>query len=264
MSDSNKLVSPRLAAIAVLAKAQELLAKSETLKKYQTENSPKPGVKYGSIETAQKPIERDYKEYEVKSGKSKDSSGPRVAKQISPSGNPKEEAEGNNQPDGMEPPYEFKDKVKGELAKQKAALGKAENPDKEADAKLGEKVEKDVEQHFKENKAAEAKEGHKLMAKSGSESKFKRCMEDVKENSPEVKSPAGVCVAEGVKPSQQKMESDKAFIPAALVGSAKLAKFMERKHAKRKAAESPEAVGHPAADAPAPRSTQAGQPEKKF
>lgn len=39
------------------------------------------------------------------------------------------------------------------------------NPDKEADAKLGEKVERDVEEHFKENKEAEEKEGHDLTVK---------------------------------------------------------------------------------------------------
>jgi hypothetical protein len=41
-------------------------------------------------------------------------------------------------------------------------IKKAENPDKEADAELGEKVEKDVEEHMLENKAAEKKEGHKI------------------------------------------------------------------------------------------------------
>jgi len=40
------------------------------------------------------------------------------------------------------------------------------NPDKEADARLGEEVEDAVERHFKENKEAEQKEGHKLMAKN--------------------------------------------------------------------------------------------------
>lgn len=45
----------------------------------------------------------------------------------------------------------------------KGNLPKAEkNPDEKADAALGEKVEHDVEQHFKENAAAERKEGHKI------------------------------------------------------------------------------------------------------
>jgi len=277
MSNNDKKFSAREAAQAVLAKAYQVLAKSETLKKYETANSPKAGVKYGKIETAQKPMERDYSEYEVKPGSSLDSAGPRLKRQISPSMNPKEEAEGNNKPDGMEPRYEFKDKVAKELAKEKAAhmdkgeklakgdwakihsklkregyseesadkidgaikakMGKAENPDKEADAKLGEKVEHDVEDHFKENKEAEAKEGHKLMVK------------------PDEKMPM----------KSEESEGEKTFVPAALVGSAKLAKFMERKHAKRKAAQgsesqAPAAVGEPASDAPAARSPE-GQPK---
>lgn len=325
MSDNNKTISAQEAAKLVLLKAYDMLSKSESLKKYQTENSPKAGVKYGAIEKDVKIADpKTFNNYEVKSGKSIDSTEPRIEKQVSPSKNPKEEAEGNNKPDGMEPRYEFKNKVAKELAKEKAAshhkpkdvtgnpgLGKAEslekgisqkgwqhnkdytkgvhrevshgksyageinqkanstfipnekesldlrtkkihqeqlkeikgmpkpkldkteNPDKDADAKLGEKVEKDVEEHFKENKSAEAKEGHKLMVKSD-------------ENMPP--------------------KEDKTFIPAALVGSAKLSKFMERKHAKRKAAQgmesqSPEAVGHEAPDAPAPGSTEAGQPD---
>jgi len=446
--DNKKLFTPREAAQAVLAKTYELLSKSETLNKYETENRKAPGVKYGKIEKDQKPIERDYPEYEVKSASFKDSSGKRLERQVSPSGNPKEEAEGNNNVDGMEPRYEFKDKVKGDLAKENAQhmvksqsgmhtvtykmhkaedkampkpdLGKAEtghekdaelvnnnykkerapnlkmpkhretkpklsheqmmnvswekhnlagnvhkehakkypesipeakaindkhkkaaemhhaystakasfpdydyeksnrvkkeatekakklhedlssmetsghkvghaiehkksesnicdlhksgehqmpkphashedmmkmpknaheekrdfhnsaeskedklpqNPDKEADAELGEKVEHDVEDHFKENQEAEAKEGHELMAK------------------PENKSES---------------ETEKSVIPR-LVLSAKLSKFMEHMHSKRKNAEaqSPQAVGHEATDAPAPRSTEAGQPIEK-
>lgn len=267
MSESKKTFTAREAAQAVLAKAKEILAKSEIMHKYETENRKAPGVKYGPIETNQKALERDYSEYEVKPGSFKDSTGKREEKQISPSKNPKEEAEGNNKPDGMEPRYEFKDKVKGELAKEKAAhmdkaeklakgdwkkihdklekegyskksadkidgsikakLGKGENPDKEEDAKLGEKVENDVEEHFKQNKEAEAKEGHELM----------------------------------VKPENK---SESAVIPR-LVVSAKLSKFCEHMHSKRKNAEaqSSEAVGNEAQGAPAPRSTEAGQPEMK-
>jgi len=226
MAENNKTVSARDAILAVLAKAKQVLETSDLVKsEYKTENSPKPGVKYGKIETAQKATERDYKEYEVKSGGSKDSTGPRVAKQISPSGNPKEEAEGNNKPDGMEPHYEFKDKVAGELAKEKKALGKAENPDKEQDAALGEKVENDVEEHFKENAGAERQEGHSMA-------------------NPEDK-------------------TDKATTIPRLILSAKLSKFMEFRHAKKKAQESAAAVGSPAASAPAPRSTQDSQPDTK-
>jgi hypothetical protein len=269
---NEKKITAREAAQKVLSKVHEILAKSETLQKYQTENSPKLGVKYGSIEKDQKPVERDYSDYEVKSGKSLSSDQKREKKQISPSKNPKEEAEGNNKPDGSEPEYEFKDKIAANNAKEKKLrqLDKAEkNPDKEADARLGEKVEKDVEQHFKENKEAEAKEGHKLMVKSDGKTKHDRCVEHVEENSPEVSNPHAVCSSVGVpRGKSEEMEGEKAFIPAALVGSAKLAKFMERKHAKRKAAQgresqASEAVGHEAKDAPAPRSNLTGEPEER-
>lgn len=316
MSDK-KLYTAREAAQAVLAKAKTILeesslAKSEKLKKdgqtlgqaigfpgsgtpttavaksltkYETENSPKAGTKYGKIEKDQKPTERDYKEYEVKPGNSKDSSGPRLKEQVSPSGNPKEAAEGNNKPDGMEPEFEFKDKVAKELAKEKAShmiksqsgmhtvmyqsmeksedlakgdwnkihakleregyskksadkidgsikakLGKNENPDEKEDAALGEKVEHDVEEHVQENEAAERQEGNP-MAKPG---------------------------------DKMEGQTERASIPMC-IGSAKLSKFMEYKHSKRKnaQAQSPEAVGNPATDAPPARSTQAGQPDPK-
>lgn len=259
------------------------MPKSE-MKKYETENNPKPGVKYGKIEKDQKALERDYKEYEVKKPSFKDSDGPRLKEQVSPSQNPKEEAEGNNKPDGMEPEYEFKDKVSKELAKEKAShmvksqsgmhtvvyqsmekseklekgdwkkihdklkregyseesankidgsikakLGKGENPDEKADAQLGEKVEHDVEEHMQENAAAEQKEGHP-MAKPGDKT-------------------------EG--------QTESNVIPR-LIGSAKLSKFMEHMHSKRKAAQgaqsqAPAAVGNGAANAPMAGSTQAGK-----
>ena len=343
------------------------MPKSE-MKKYETENRKAPGVKYGKIEKDVKPIERDYNEYEVKPGSSKDSDGPRLKEQTSPSQNPKEEAEGNNKPDGMEPEFEFKDKVAKELAKEKAShmvksqsgmhtvvyksaafeksedqtndlnkaetghekginsskqflsppmkglkpgessagrnvklggsannlaahqihqqtlgemkqmsgkdrsgmgkteswkkseklekgdwkkihdklkregyseesankidgsikakLGKNENPDKEADAELGEKVEHDVEEHMQENAAAEREEGHS-MAKPG----------DKMEN-----------------------PTESAVIPR-LIGSAKLSKFMEYRHAKKKAQMAQQAAGQQAQGAPAQGSTQAGQPD---
>jgi hypothetical protein len=47
------------------------------------------------------------------------------------------------------------------------ALGE-KNPDEKADAKLGEKVEHDVEDHMRANKDAEKKEGHKIMFKDES------------------------------------------------------------------------------------------------
>jgi hypothetical protein len=114
----------------------------------------------------------------------------------------------------------------------KAKLGKNENPDEKQDAELGEKVEHDVEEHMKENAAAEAQEGHELMAKPG---------------------------------DKVGGQSEQASIPR-LILSAKLSKFMEHKHSKRKAAQgaqsqAPAAVGHEASNAPQPASTQAGQPD---
>lgn len=52
----------------------------------------------------------------------------------------------------------------------------------------------------------EASRGKKLPehVKKANESKHDRCVEHVKENSPEVKNPHAVCVAEGVKPSKWK------------------------------------------------------------
>ena len=47
-------------------------------------------------------------------------------------------------------------------------FGKAEeNPDKEADAELGEKIEEAVEEHMKENEEAEKEEGHKIRFEKG-------------------------------------------------------------------------------------------------
>ncbi len=266
---SKKEYTAREAAQAVLKATHEMLQKSEKLAKYMTDMKAAPSK---AKDLPCKAQERDFNEYNVKSGSSKDSSGPRLASQIAPTDNPKEQAEGNNKPDGMEPRYEFKDKVAAELAKENAAakgapkdkngnpgLGKAEqlakgdwakihsklkregyseesadkidgaikaklgksaeNPDKDADAQLGEKVEHDVEDHVKENEAAEAQEGNS-MAKPG-----------------------------------EKVEAAISAIPR-LILSAKLSKFMEHMHSKRKNAEAqaPAAVGHDAANAPAPGS----------
>lgn len=49
---------------------------------------------------------------------------------------------------------------------KKSKLVKAENPDEKQDAKLGEAVEHLCEEHMVENKDAERKEGHKLVAKA--------------------------------------------------------------------------------------------------
>lgn len=107
----------------------------------------------------------------------------------------------------------------GKKAFQEAAaaghkMGKAENPDKDEDAKLGEKVEHDVEDHMLENKDAEKQEGHKIFkcetcgSMYKAETKHDRCVEHVKENSPGVSDPHAVCVAEGVKPSKWKKSEE--------------------------------------------------------
>jgi hypothetical protein len=267
------------------------MPKSE-MKKYETENKKAPSK---AKELPAKDLERDFKNFEVqKESPDSSSDDKREAKQVSPSQNPKEEAEGNNKPGGMEPEFEFKDKVAKELAKEKsshmvksqsgmhtvcyqtapiqksegeatdlkkaeskhdrcvkdvernspevknphavcvaegvkpAKWGKAEaNPDEKEDAELGEQVEKDVEQHFKENAAAEEQEGHELMAKPGDK-------------------------VEG--------QTESNVIPRLIV-SAKLSKFMEYRHAKKKAQMAQQAAGHEAQGAPQPASTQAGQPD---
>lgn len=66
-------------------------------------------------------------------------------------------------------------------SKIKPNLPKAEaNPDKEADAKVGEKVEEIVEEHMLENKDAEQKEGHKIVEK-GESMDSKKLLETAKE-----------------------------------------------------------------------------------
>jgi hypothetical protein len=334
---SDKKYTPREAALAVLAKAQELfnnseLAKAEKLKKdsgqtlgaaigfpgaaptapmpspspaskseikkYESENKKKPSSPDYSKEVGKKEG-RDFNDYEVKSGKKTSKDEKRQAKQVSPSKNPKEEAEGNNEPYGTEPKNEF---------------AKAENPDKKEDAELGEDVEHLVEDHFEENKEDEKKEGHKLMTKSCpncgtmhksedfaslcgeleemkksekmdkhglspeeirakmkhpgksaeikpmekhglSPAQIKEKMassagkahypketgkaeaEHVKENSPDISNPdaarSSVGIPRGAK--SEDISKPNVFIPAKAIGSAKLSKFMERKHAKRKA-----------------------------
>lgn len=268
------------------------MPKSE-MKKYETENKKEPSK---AKELPSKELERDFKNFEVqKESPNSSKDDKRQEKQVSPSGNPKESGEGNNKPDGMEPEFEFKNKVAKELAKEKAShmvksqsgmhtvmyqtatiqksekeendlkkaeplekgdwkkihdklkregyseesankidgsikakLGKNENPDKDADAQLGEKVEHDVEQHVQENEAAEAQEGNS-MAKPG---------------------------------DKMEGQTERASIPMC-IGSAKLSKFMEYKHSKRKnaQAQAPAAVGQPAANAPQPGSTQTSNPD---
>ena len=144
----SKVYSAKDTALAVLKKAEELL-KTSGLVKYETENSKKLDKK--PFDAHQKDADRADKSFKVQPQSKKSSSDEtRLAEQVRPGSNPKEKAEGNNEPYGKEPKN----------------LGKAENPDKEADAKLGEKVEHDVEEHMLENKAAEEKEGHKIFDKS--------------------------------------------------------------------------------------------------
>lgn len=331
---ADKLYGPREAALAVLEKAKELLANSELskseklkkdgntlgsvigypgaaqtapvnkkeLKKYETENKKEPS---DPPKDKSKGLERDYEDYEVKSGKSKSSDSKRQEKQKSPSKNPKEEAEGNNKPYGSEPKDEFKKHEcphcgkmhKSEeftelcsdlnsLAKENfESLEKSEKAKKLADkvesgkeglkealhdANKPKKVLKELRNMDKHGLSAEeikARLKKAEMEKHGlspeeikakmkkAESKHDRCVEHVKENSPEVKNPHAVCVAEGVKPAKwgkEEMANPSVFVPAKIVGSAKLSKFMERMHAKRKAraaqgeeSQSPEAVGKP-------------------
>jgi hypothetical protein len=101
----------------------------------------------------------------------------------------------------------------GKQAFQNAAaknkkMKKAKNPDEKEDAKLGEKIEQDVEQHMKRNKAAEKKEGHKIMKseelskkqgvpKGANVATHERCVQDVKDQGKSKSSAFAICNAAG-------------------------------------------------------------------
>lgn len=116
---------------------------------------------------------------------------------------------------------------KAEECLKKSALLKKE---KDATPPDGVKAQVAPEKNPKENKEKEgthptgtADVEDKRLKKAEKESKHDRCVEHVKENSPEVKNPHAVCVAEGVKPEAWKKSE----------GVANLAKFMEDVKSKR-------------------------------
>lgn len=209
---SNKVYSAQEAALAVLKKTEELLKSSSFLSKYETENSKKLGHKLSSIK--QKDAEKEDKAYEVEKESAKTSAKERVREQIAPDKNPKEEAEGNNKPDGMEPRYEFKDKVKKELEKEdKDHMDKAEKgayPKKLASKNIKEEMKRDWPGGKKQAVAVGISE-----ARAGKD----------------------------VSKASEDVHHAEAFTPIKHHVSAKLAKFMEWKHARNKAASVDKAEG---------------------
>ncbi len=120
----SKVFSAKEAAIAVLKKTEELLKKSEVLAKYEPENHK--SLKHPEISgRSAKDASSADKSFKVvkQNDKAPDA---RLGKTPMPGANPKEEAEGNNKPDGMEPRYEFKDKVKKEISKENKEFEKSE------------------------------------------------------------------------------------------------------------------------------------------
>lgn len=263
---SEKLFTARQATLAVLNKVETLLKNSD-LTKYETSNSSKLGYKLP--ETGKKEI---YPQSEDK----KFNGQAHVEHQKAPGNNPKEKAEGNN-PDRDALPkdlgkseqlakkyYGFKaveEKAKesgasnpaavaasagrkkyGKEAFQHAAakgkkMGKAENPDKDADAELGEKVENDVEQHMEENKEAEQQEGHK-MAKDGKSYPQNLASKNIEAHMKhKERHPGGAKQAEAIGIEQARHgehEMDKHSLSADQIkGHLKLAKFMGRMEHKR-------------------------------
>ncbi len=85
--DQDKKYTAKEVALAVLKKAGEMLTKSESLKKYATENSKKIGYKLSEEGKGEKPQERDWDAFEVKAGKAK-VSDPRLAPQKAPQDDP--------------------------------------------------------------------------------------------------------------------------------------------------------------------------------
>jgi hypothetical protein len=209
---SEKLFTPRQATLAVLNKVEELLKNSE-LVKYETSNSKKLGYKLP---------EAGKKEIYPQSEDKKFNGQAHIDHQKAPGNNPKEKAEGNNP-------------SRDALPKD---LGKSENPDKEADAKLGEKVEHDVERHMIENKDAEQKEGHKIM-----KDEKKNYPKDLASKNIEAhmkhkeEHPGGAKQAEAIGIEQARHgehEMDKhGLSPSEIKGHLKLAKFMGRMEFKK-------------------------------
>jgi len=87
--NQDKKYTAKEVALTVLKKVGEMLTKSESLKKYATENSKKIGYKLSEEGKAEKPQERDWDAFEVKAGKAK-VSDPRLAPQKAPQDDPKQ------------------------------------------------------------------------------------------------------------------------------------------------------------------------------
>lgn len=122
MADEKKYTAQE-AAFAVLAKAGELLAKSDLIKAEDSRKENEIGTKFVKAENQEKPsnpmkpkieekpIERDNQDFETKPGHAPENDH-RQAPQQAPSANPKEQAEGNNPPAGTVPGRNGVDKLR--------------------------------------------------------------------------------------------------------------------------------------------------------
>jgi hypothetical protein len=143
---NEKTFSAKEAALAILAKAQELLGKSSVVK---TEEPAKVAECQSGMHTVGYYSAQPFEKSET----------------LDCGFEPFQKAEMDKH--GLSP-----DQMKAKLNKDgmspkeiKAKMNKS-NPDEKQDAQLGEKVEHLCEDHMIENKGAERKEGHKLVQKS--------------------------------------------------------------------------------------------------
>jgi len=192
---SEKQFTAKEAALEVLKKTHELLAK------YETENSKRLGDHKTPIK-AEIPEKTDLA-YDV------DSKKERIKHQISPGKNPKEKAEGNNEPYGTEP---------GSMAKS-SSLKKKHVGFKAVEAKHG----------ASDPAAVAAAVGRKKYGKK----EFQAMAAAGKKKLHKEEAPLKDCEKSSEAP-QHHEKKDEHFIPPKSIGSAKLSKFMERIHAKRK------------------------------
>ena len=141
MADEKKY-SAREAALAILAKAEEVLKKSELGKALNyADGKPAPSTDFPRIAMSE-----DMGKAEAKSGAQHAAEGAKRQSEIAR----REIAENKGPRAGN---------LGASLKRQQ--MGKAENPDEKQDAQLGEDVEHLCEDHMMENKDAERKEGHK-------------------------------------------------------------------------------------------------------
>lgn len=177
---NEKTYSAREAALAVLAKAQELLAKSSIAKKEEIAvEDLKKSAEYVSgmhkVEYFEPMNKADMLHDNVAQRRQERAKGYKA------------HGDHNSHKIAIEGAKESHKELLGQIKDQpKPNLPKSENPDEKQDAKLGEEVEGLCERHMKDNRAAERKEGHSIvksemckMCKSMSKNEFSELYEDL-------------------------------------------------------------------------------------